>query len=186
MLNSPLRQTAEPVCMCVSWALTLFFSLSWHQLPWGSSPHGSTREALESGPQHYIYCICLSLSQLEASVARICGSIQLDCSCLSPCVLYLYSSLDGIPTVNSCHLIHAADVKKQTTKKQGQPQSTVANVYLQNPTEYPKQASFYHITLILSWKHFDATFISPFSYPSASSPHPGGLSLTEREILLNL
>lgn len=35
MLNSPLRQTAEPVCMCVSWALTLFFSLSWRQLPWG-------------------------------------------------------------------------------------------------------------------------------------------------------
>lgn len=54
MLNSPLRQTAEPVCMCISWALTLFFCLSWRQLPWGSSSHGSTREALEPGPKQCI------------------------------------------------------------------------------------------------------------------------------------
>lgn len=99
--------------MCVSWALTLFFSLSWRKLPWGSFLHGSTREALEQGPTHHIYCICLSLSQLGASVTRSYSPIQGDCSCLSPCVLYLYPSFDGIPTVNSCHLIQAADLKKK-------------------------------------------------------------------------
>lgn len=116
MLNSPLRQTAEPVCMCVSWALTLFFSLSWHQLPWGSSSHGSTREALELGPTHCIYCICLSLSQLGASVAWI-HTVGLLLTC--PCVLYLYPFLGGIPTVNFWHLIHAADfffLKQQKNK----------------------------------------------------------------------
>lgn len=183
MLNSPLRQTAEPVCVCVSWALTLFFGLSWRQLPWGSSSHGSTREALEPGPTHHIYCICLSLSQLEASVARSCGSRQWDCSCLTPCVLYLYPSFGGIPTVNSWHLTQAADLKKKTRST---PKHSCKHVYVQNPTAYPKQATFYHTTMILSWRHFYVIFISPYSYPSAGSPHPGGLSLTEREILLNL
>lgn len=57
---------------------------------------------------HIVYT-CLSLCQRGASVARSCGSLLWDCSCLSPCVLYLYPSFGGIPTVNSWHLIHAAD-----------------------------------------------------------------------------
>lgn len=125
ILNSPLRQTAEPVCLCISWTLTLFFCLSWRQLPWGSSSHESTREALEPRPQtlHTVYVFSLK-DQLPGVVSLYRGIAP-----MCPCVLYLYPSFSGILTVNSWHLMQTADWKKTTTKKkQGQPQSTVVNV----------------------------------------------------------
>lgn len=89
MLNSPLRQTAEPVCKCVSWALTLFFSLSWRLLPWGSSLHGCTREALESGLTHY---------STYTVYVRVCHSMEH----LLPGVTASYSGIDPVWLLVSC------------------------------------------------------------------------------------
>lgn len=172
MLNYPLRQTAESVCMFVSWALTLFFSLSWHQLPWGPVLHGSTREALEP-----------SLYKLHAYTVNVwvCHNLEhqllgdeapyRDCSCLSPCALYLYPCFDGAPTVNSHHLTQTADFEKTRSN----PKQTYKHVHVQNPTAYPRQTTFYHNTAIFSWRHFCVTFI--FSYSSPGLPHPGGCTL---------
>lgn len=66
----------------------------------------------------------------------------------------------------------------EKNKTRSTPKHSCKHVYVENPTAY-------QTTMILSWKHFYVTFISIFSYPSAGSPHPGGLSLTERQILLN-
>lgn len=49
---------------------------------------------------HNLYCICLTLLQLEASVTRSCGSMKWECSRLPCCASYLYPSFGGIPTVN--------------------------------------------------------------------------------------
>lgn len=164
--------------MCVSWALTLFFSLSWRKLPWGSFLHGSTREALEQGPTHHIYCVCLSLSQLEASVTRSYSSIQADCSCLSPCVLYLYPCFDGIPTVNSCHLIQAADLKK---KKQGQPQSTVANMCLYRIQQHTPSKQLSTTTDRSSAGDPSVSPLSPLSHIHLQSHLTQVVSLWQRE-----
>lgn len=101
---------------------------------------------------------------------RVCHSLELwfHTVGLLHTMLYLYPSCDGIPTVNSCHLIQAADKKKKTRST---PKSSW-NCCMQNPTVYPKQTAFYHNTLILC-----------SSNPSAGSPHPGGFTATER--LLN-
>lgn len=105
----------------------------------------------------------------------------MDYSCPSPCASYLYPSCHGIPTVNSCHLIVAADLKKKKKKTRSTPKHSCKHVLVQNPTVYPKQTTFYHNNPILSRKHVCVTFIFLFSNPSAGSPHPAGLGLTERE-----
>lgn len=103
--------------MCVSWALTLFFSLSWRQLPWGALSAWEHKGS--PGARPYTHCIyCVSLLQLRASVGRSCCSMQWDCSCLPHCVLYLYPSYGEIPTVNSCHLIQTAEKNRVNPKAQ--------------------------------------------------------------------
>lgn len=96
--------------MSVSWVLTLFFSLSWHWLPWGLFLHGSTRKALEPGSlSQCARCLCVG----EYVAVWSCGFIHWDCSLL--CLIYPYC--DGIPTVNSCHLIQAADKNNKVDPK---------------------------------------------------------------------
>lgn len=164
--------------MCVSWALTLFFSLSWRQLSWGSSPHESTREALELGPRtlHRLYvCECHSLQHPYNGIAPVCVLV----SCIYT------PSFNGIPTVRASHLMEAADLEEEEKKKNKvNPKNTVANMHMYRIQQSsPKQTTLYHTTVIPSWKHFYVTFISPVSHPSAASPHPGGLTLTERQML---
>lgn len=76
-------------------------------------------------PQTLYTVYVFSLKHLLPGVVALYRGIAPMC----PCVLYLYPSFSGILTVNSWHLMQTADWKTTTTKKkQGQPQSTVANV----------------------------------------------------------
>lgn len=132
MLNSPLRQTAESVCMCVSWALTLFFSLSWRQLPWGSSLHGSTREALESGlyTLHSLYMFAfvttwsICYQELRLHIEGLLLSLSL---CLV-FILLLWRDPNS--------QLSPPDAGSWFGKKQGQTQSTVASMCMYRIQQY--------------------------------------------------
>lgn len=102
-------------------------------------------------------------------------------------VCLLVSCIYTLPLMGFQQSIPATWYRQLIWKKtRSTPKHSCKHVLVQNPTAYPKQTTFYHNTLILSWRHFCVTFISLFSYPSAGSPHSGGLTLTEGEILWNV
>lgn len=132
---------------------------------------------------HIVYtCIRVCFSEehlLPGVVALYCGiapvCLLVSCIYTLPLVGYQQST----PDTWYRQLIK----KKNKANPKAQLKMCVC-VCVQNPTAYPKQTHFYHNTMILSWKHFYVIFISPLPYASAGSPHPGALSLTERQILL--
>ncbi len=130
MLNTSFRQTAEPVCMCVSWALTLFFSLSWRQLPWGSSSHGSTRkpwsQALQTAYIVYVW-VCHSLEHQLPGVVAPCSGIGLFLS-VSLRLIFI-PSLWWDSNSQFWHLIQAADWKKNKVNPKAHLQTCVCTEF---------------------------------------------------------
>lgn len=74
---------------------------------------------------------------------------------------------------------HAADLNKKM-KTRLTPKHGCSHVC----TESNRNTSLCCNTLIISWKPFDVTFISPAWHPSVVALYPGGLRLTERDVLL--
>lgn len=183
LLNSPLRQAAEAVCVCVSWALTLFFSLSWRQLPWGVLSAWEHKGSPGARPYtHQTDCVFESVSVCgfceQESEAAYSGITPV---CLHGPVFIPFRWWDPNSQFLPPDTGSWFEKKKKITRST--PKHSWKHVHVQKPTLYPRQTIFYHTALIISWKHFYGPLISPFSNPSAGSPHPGGLTLTKREIM---
>lgn len=81
---------------------------------------------------------CVGVSGLMRLLPGVMVPYAWDCPCLSPWVLYLYPSFDGIPTVNPWHLMQAADLNPKKTRST--PMHSCKHVYTENPTSYPISA----------------------------------------------
>lgn len=127
--------------VCISWALTLFFSVSWRQLPWGALSAWEHKGSPGARRLHAAYTMYVGESVAAWSICN--EELWFHRLGKLLCEWYLYPSCHGIPTVISSQLRRTADKK---IIKQGRPQRTVATVACQNQLVNPKKNNSFTTT----------------------------------------